>query len=955
MFRKLLIKLTYYIFIFKGGRKNMKKLSYFVVGLLLFSSFAAVSIGREDGVLMVTREQLEPVTDGDTIDLTFSEPVVTEISIDGERYVELEVEGVTQYIYHPGEPILPVYTATWSFPLGTKILGVELDFDMDQVKTRELDYKIKPAPQPMPVAYAVEGEVDYLEAEAIYNSNDMYPSSWVSYVVGVGRGTGNELKTLKTYVVVKAYPVRYSPATDTIKYIDGAAKLKITYELPTSPITFGDDYDLVIITPSVFTDELQPLVNHKIGKGISTIVKTTEDIYDEYSGVDKPEQIKYFIMDALEDWGVTYVLLVGGMKSLISGASKDDCNQGTADWHLPVRYTNMVEDHGPTDNIYDPGFISDLYYADIYKYENGNPVFDDWDSDGDGILAEWTNKVGGKDILDLWPDVIVGRLACRNEKEVNTVVNKIINYENHVAGSSWYDKMVCVAGDSHDDTSGGNYYEGELVCEKITVGTEWCPQQPPSMPSPPWTHIKLYASNRYDKPCYTPMVWNIVREWGGRLFGGCGHLLFEGHANPTVWSTYWPEHERMGSLGGIYIYFYPMLHNGEKLPVLAVGGCHNSQFNVTLIATLQDKDNEGHMWTYGYPAPECWSWLPIRKANGGTIATLGVTGLGYGWVGGIQDLNGDGCAEPVCIEGLGGYIAILFYKAFADSTSKILGDVWMTTVTNYLNVFHGFTGGTSGSGGKIDAKTVEQWPILGDPTLKIGGYSGGNGVVKAKIVNAGAGFVATPGETITFNGVASNGRGDYTYAWEFNNDGEYDDATGETATQEWSEPGVYWVSLRVTDTYDGKVDVYDTIVSIEPRVSMPDTPEGETNVEAGETYTYTTDVDRADGYWNRVYYMYDWGDGTLSEWFGPYAYGEKAEVSHSWDKEGSYAVRVIAVLVHNVPGDTEAVEFTDWSSSVELCVNQQNSRGSQQNSQSSQQSTNPLFFQILERLQQNIR
>jgi len=931
----------------------MKKLSYFVAGLLIFSSFAAVSIGREAGVLIGISERLEPVTDGNTIALTFSEPVVTEINIDGETYVELEVEGVTQCVYNPGEPVLPVYTATRNYPLGTKILSVELEFDMDQVKTKELDYDIKPAPEPRPVAYDVEGEVECLEAELIYNSNDMYPSSWVSYVPGIGRDT-NDLETLKTYLVVKTYPVRYSPATNTIEYIEGSATLKITSEAPEAPITFGDEYDLLIITPSVFTDELQPLINHK-SENFEIIVKTTEEIYAEYDAMDAPEEIKYFIMDALEDWGITYVLLVGGMKSLISGSARDDRNQGTVDWYLPVRYTNMVEDHPeppdpnkPSHWIWDPGFISDLYYADIYKYDNGNPVFDDWDSDGDGLLAEWTNKVGGKDILDLWPDVIVGRLACRNEEEVTTVVNKIINYENHAAGSSWYDEIVAIGGDSHDDIDGYNFNEGELVCEKILTNNEdeWCPSQEPSMPSPPWTHIKLYASNRYTDKWHTFMVWNIVREWGGRLSGGCGHLIFEGHANPTVWSTYWENHEDPGYLGGIYIYFYPMLHNGEKLPVLAVGGCHNSQFNVTLLNTLQDKKNYAHKWTYGFPAPEGWSWIPIRKAGGGTIAALGVTGLGYGWVGGISDLNGDGCAEPVALEGLGGYIAILFYRAFSEGSSKILGDVWMTTVTDYLNVFHGFTGGTSGSGGKIDAKTVEQWPILGDPTLKIGGYTGGGGNgLDVQIVDAGAGFVATPGETVEFNGMASYGTGECTYAWDFDNDGEYGDATGGSATHEWYEPGVYEVSLKVTDS-TGEVDVYDTIVSIEPRVSTPDTLEGETNIEASETYTYITDVDRADGYWNQVYYMYDWGDGTLSEWFGPYTSGEKAEVSHSWDKEGTYAVRVIAVLVHNVPGDTEAVEFTDWSSPVGLRVNQQSNN---------QQIINPLFRQILEKLLPNLK
>ena len=54
-----------------------------------------------------------------------------------------------------------------------------------------------------------------------------------------------------------------------------------------------------------------------------------------------------------------YVLLVGGMTSLITGDPRDDANQGTQDWWLPVRYTNNQE----MGSTHDPGFISDLYYA----------------------------------------------------------------------------------------------------------------------------------------------------------------------------------------------------------------------------------------------------------------------------------------------------------------------------------------------------------------------------------------------------------------------------------------------------------------------------------------------------------------------------------------------------------------------------------------------------------------
>ncbi|NIM97229.1 MAG: hypothetical protein GTO24_03805, partial [candidate division Zixibacteria bacterium] len=60
------------------------------------------------------------------------------------------------------------------------------------------------------------------------------------------------------------------------------------------------------------SEELQPLIAHKNSRGVQTVLKTTEEIYAEYVGRDEPEKIKYFIKDAIETWGVDYVLLVGG-------------------------------------------------------------------------------------------------------------------------------------------------------------------------------------------------------------------------------------------------------------------------------------------------------------------------------------------------------------------------------------------------------------------------------------------------------------------------------------------------------------------------------------------------------------------------------------------------------------------------------------------------------------------
>jgi len=848
---------------------KMKSVSYLIVGLLILSSLTMVGMGKEAGA------------DEETINLTFSELGIFDSDI--ETYAELEFDGANARLYRAGEPILPMYTTKLTFPFGTRILDVECD--IQDIETIDLSGLGKIIPAPQPVMSNMEYTVaEYIENEAIYNSDDFYPDSWFSYSNGGGLDENNKLKT---FVNIRVYPVRYSPATDSIEYVE-SLDLTITYEEPTNPMTFDDVYDLVIIAPSKFSGTLQKLVDHKIDYGVETTLKTVEDILSDPAydaGRDAPEKIKLFIKDAKETWNNSYVLLVGGMKSLLFGTPRDDRNQGTADWHLPVRYTNLRDSGG----TYDPGFLSDLYYADIYDSE-GN--FSSWDSNGDDIFAKWDNTPG-KDVIDFYPDVYVGRLACRNRIEVMIMVNKIINYEKGASGASWYDTMVVAGGDSHNDP-GTNYVEGELVCDKVleTYMTEFDP-------------VKLYASNKDTDPDYTPQLANIVRE----ISSGCGHLFFDGHANPASWTTHWVgEFEGPESwCEGIDVGDFPTLRNGGKLPVANVEGCHNSQFNITLFSTLMDKDNSKKTWCYGMPVPECWSWWLTRKIGGGSIATIGNTALGYGTVGEHGDLDGDGVNEPDCLEALGGYFFIQFYKTF-DEGVDTHGKVWGGTLEKYLDTFPGMDY-------QIDAKTVEQAALLGDPSLKIGGYSGSSGL-KARISNAEAGVIAAPGDVTEFHGVASNGQEPYTYEWDFDNDGEYDDATGSIASWSWSLPGVYWVSLKVTDGNE-EVDIYDTIVCIELHASTPSEPSGPVRIKPGETYTYTTSISATN--WDRIFYKFSWGDGTESDWL------EMASAGHSWNQKGFYQIRVKALLIKEdvkgtVDTNEENVKYTDWSEPLSISV-----------------------------------
>ena len=120
------------------------------------------------------------------------------------------------------------------------------------------------------------------------------------------------------------------------------------------------------------------------------------------------------------------------------------------------------------------------------------------------------------------------------------------------------------------------------------------------------------------------------------------------------------------------------------------------------------------MWTHGFAFPECFSWWLTRKIGGGSIATMGNTGLGYGAVGNHDDVDGDGVDLPDTLEAVGGYQILNFYKTYAEGID-ILGEVWGGAQKKYLDTFPGMEDQT-------DCKTVEQWPLLGDPSLKIGGY-----------------------------------------------------------------------------------------------------------------------------------------------------------------------------------------------------------------------------------------
>jgi hypothetical protein len=73
--------------------------------------------------------------------------------------------------------------------------------------------------------------------------------------------------------------------------------------------------------------------------------------------------------------------------------------------------------------------------------------------------------------------------------------------------------------------------------------------------------------------------------------------------------------------------------------------------------------------------------------------------------------------------------------------------------------------------------------------------------------------------------------------------------------------------------------------------NKPNKPSGPASGKPNTVYTYSTSTTDPNG--NQVYYQWDWGDGSQSNWLGPYNSGATISTTHTWGK-GSYSIKVKA-------------------------------------------------------------
>jgi len=353
-----------------------------------------------------------------------------------EGYTQLHLEGSTGYLLSPGAPVLPLWSDILTVPVGSQVLDVTIE--NGQYYLFSTEETIVPAPEPLPIMFGFEPEPLYEGSE--YSTNTLFPGEEIESRVTTGR----EGRDIVAHVFVRVFPMRYNPVTDQLVLLE-EAEVVVRYVPPEVDGLAGRDanetYDVLVLVPEEWYNESLRYKVHKEAMGWRVKVVSLDDVYDDSifntsDGRDDAERIKYFIKQAIENWTVEHLLVIGDHDK------------------FPIRRVR-VEDIDGTSTP------TDYYYGDIF--EQGTTDLSDWNSDGDSYWGEARSSNKNADGCDLDPDIHVGRFPASTQADLEGMINKTIMYDENITTEEayeWFANATFVGSDTFAGSAGG-VAEGE--------------------------------------------------------------------------------------------------------------------------------------------------------------------------------------------------------------------------------------------------------------------------------------------------------------------------------------------------------------------------------------------------------------------------------------------------------------------------------------------------------------
>ncbi len=388
------------------NRIQMKRLSFILIGLLLLPTVHSGVISTFSAQTTIKNEQLTQ----DTITITLEAPSFF-MKENEEKKTTIEIDGYGTLLT-PGYPRLPSKVFTIAVPRNEKICSIKPISIISQRIPGNFDlidvgvfYPLGTPIQKQQVITAPEIPAQYpssswsIEGKGSFGNCDYIQIRFTPF-------TYDSIQKTLIFHKQITLELSYTPIKkdDTIKYGNTqfntyATSLIKNYDIFKSddhrgyqPVT-SDQYDYVIITTENLAPSIQFLKYWREITGYSPKVVTLPWIIDSYDGVDTQQQIRNFLIDKYDQWGIRYVLIVGGKSS------------------IPMRYCYPDKDN----HAYSGKTPTDFYYADLTG---------DWDADNDGFYGEKS-----QDEPDFLAELAVGRIPINTPALVEQICQKIIAFE----------------------------------------------------------------------------------------------------------------------------------------------------------------------------------------------------------------------------------------------------------------------------------------------------------------------------------------------------------------------------------------------------------------------------------------------------------------------------------------------------------------------------------------------
>ncbi|MCK4678897.1 MAG: T9SS type A sorting domain-containing protein [Bacteroidales bacterium] len=315
-----------------------------------------------------------------------------------------------------GEPTLPYQAVSLLLPPGHIIENIEIIGEEETVIPGT--FLLYPQQHSQPLSKGNSGV--FVKNNKIYASTNIYPAEALGPY-------NTEFMNGYSFALTTFTPVTYIPSTGNVSFykrvtvrietrkaeaaLSALERLHSSESIKKSIQNFAqnndvissyperhlrnNDYQILMITPILFENSFEELIELYLTRGFKTEVATVEFIESNISGQDIQEKIRNYIIQEYTNHGVEYILLGGDVE------------------HFPYRGFYC---HVQSSSVYeDDNIPSDLYYSGL----DGT-----WNDNGNNLWGE----IGEDDLL---PDVAVARMSFSTQAELANMLNKIIEYQNN--------------------------------------------------------------------------------------------------------------------------------------------------------------------------------------------------------------------------------------------------------------------------------------------------------------------------------------------------------------------------------------------------------------------------------------------------------------------------------------------------------------------------------------------